>query len=118
MDWNKELAKFHGTDKWYATPYIGLLTEGTKFLVEKGNLFYLIQLIELIIINNFQDRTMIFSEFENVDDDIEFKVDDGNHNIIFETIIKKEQLPMDKIRIWSQYWPGKYRWVHMLPGEY
>lgn len=112
------LVQFHGTDGYHRI--LGaVLTDGTKYLAEAANCFWL-----------FQDTAIYMKGYENEDGFavIELRVDgesgfkvmlgDGNGKwkMLFEsgyTSFPRELMPFQFYACWSEI-----GWVHMLKSEY
>jgi hypothetical protein len=110
------LAQFTGTERYYRISRTHLLTDGTKYLAEKGGCFWMMDAVAshlceigtedwfvLIRVQVSRGRAIIIYE-------------DGNGGEHARQAIPYTDFPLSEITLYA-CWDGEH-WVIMLPSEY
>lgn len=113
----KELAHFTGTEKYYCY-YQLLLTDGTHYLAQEAQCFWLIDAIWSHVITkqwlgkeDFITCTLCVADTVGA-----LTFDDGNGNILASQHIPFTDFPLDEIQLFIVR--GEDRYVVMFPSEY
>lgn len=113
-----DLQYFYGSETWYRHQADMLYTEGVKFLADKCQCYWLIDLVY-----SYQHREKFSIEPFQV---WEVKVDleaqtavvtatDGNDHLLAKQVIPYTDFPLEYIKL---YYTESEDWVLMLPSEY
>ena len=111
-----QLNQFIGTEKYYRISRRHLLTDGTKYLAEAAECFWMMDaiashLVEIgtaewfVVVKTSVKRTKAVMVYE-----------DGNSNELARQEIPYTDLPLDQISLYP-CWDTEH-WVIMLPSEY
>lgn len=110
-----ELSQFIGTEKYYRITRIHLLTDGTKYLAEKAQSFWLMDAIASHLPKYFHD-TFCVANLTVDNSSAVLKIDDGNGNVYASQQIEYTDFPLKEIKLYCCF-DGEY-WVIMLTSEY
>lgn len=117
-----DLAHFTGSEKWYKwSPLFPkvVLTEGTRYVAEKGQAYWLMDIIASVQLENhvkkheFQVWTLKTEGSKGI-----VTCEDGNSNIIYTQNIEYTDFPLPEIRFYFAPGGPEGTWVIMLPSEY
>ena len=111
-----QLSYFTGTEKYYRISRRHLLTDGTKYLAEAAECFWMMDAIAshlceigtadwFVVVKTSVKRTKAVMVYE-----------DGNGNELARQEIPYTDLPLDQISLYA-CWDTEH-WVIMLPSEY
>lgn len=111
-----KLTEFTGTQRYYRISHRHLLTDGTKYLAETANCFWMMDAIasHLTEIGTADWFVVVRIKVENSTALMVY--DDGNGNEHARQEIPYTDFPLAKQTIYA-CWDGKH-WVLMLPSEY
>lgn len=117
----QDLEQFCGTEEYYrfnALMRNVLLTEGTRYLAQEANAFWLMDVIGSHLPSGPKDESFVVALLERHDGGWKFTLNDDipPSKIYAEQRIEFSNFPLDEIKLYAQF-DGKY-WVIMLPGEY
>lgn len=110
-----ELNQFIGTEKYYRITRIHFLTDGTKYLAEKAQSFWLMDAIASHLPKYFHDTFCVANLTVNKSSAV-LKIDDGNGNVYASQKIEYTDFPLNEIKLYCSF-DGEY-WVIMLTSEY
>ena len=118
--WANELNNFSGTERYYRITPDTLITDGAKFVADKGGAYWLMTAIasylpELTEKESFIVANLTVSRSESSCTAL-LKLDDGNDNILAEQFIEYTDFELDVIKLYACY--NGDVWVIMLPKEY
>jgi hypothetical protein len=118
--WANELNNFSGTERYYRITPDTLITDGAKFVADKGGAYWLMTAIasylpELTEKETFIVANLTVSRSESLCTAL-LKLDDGNDNILAEQFIEYTDFELDMIKLYACYTGDM--WVIMLPREY
>ena len=109
------LSQFIGTEKYYRITSHHLLTDGTKYLAEEAECFWLMIAIASYLNTNIDDH-FACATLTVKDSSAVLKLDDGNGFVFATQDIEYTDFPLDEIKLFCCY-DGKH-WVIMLTSEY
>lgn len=109
------LSQFIGTEKYYRITQRHLLTDGTKYLAEKAQCFWLMDAIASHLPKQFHDYFAVANLKVNESRAV-LTLDDGNGNVFASQDIEYTDFPMSEMKFYCAF-DGEY-WVIMLPREY
>lgn len=112
---NANLTQFIGTEKYYRITQRHLLTDGTKYLAENAQCFWLFDAIASHLPKQFYDYFAV-ANLTVKNGSALLTLDDGNGNIFASQKIEYTDFPMNEIKLYCSF-EGEY-WVIMLPSEY
>jgi hypothetical protein len=118
--WANELHNFSGTERYYRITHDTVITDGVKFVADKGGAYWLMTAIasylpeftekeSFIVANLTVTRTATSSHAI-------LKLDDGNDNVLAEQFIEYTDFELDELKLYACY--NGDMWVIMLPKEY
>ena len=118
--WANELNNFSGTERYYRITPDTVITDGAKFVADKGGAYWLMTAIasylpELTEKESFIVANLTVSRSESSCTAL-LKLDDGNDNILAEQFIEYTDFELDMIKLYACYTGDM--WVIMLPREY
>jgi hypothetical protein len=118
--WANELNNFSGTERYYRITPDTVITDGAKFVADKGGAYWLMTAIasylpELTEKESFIVANLTVSRSESSCTAL-LKLDDGNDNILAEQFIEYTDFELDVIKLYACYTGDM--WVIMLPREY
>ena len=118
--WANELHNFSGTEHYYRIMPNILMTDGAKFVADKGEAYWLITAIASYLPNFTQNESFIVANLTVTRTATActalLKLDDGNDNILAEQFIEYTDFELDEIRFYACYTGDA--WLLMLPTEY
>lgn len=114
-----KLAQFTGSDEYYILGEQFILTEGTKFLAEKADCFWLYDCIGSFLNNIPADERFVVITLKRVgvgaqlemSDDIPVNRTYGSKRILF------TNFPLDSVKLYMSRFT-ETRWILILPQEY
>ena len=110
-----ELSQFNGTENFYRITQRHLLTDGTKYLAEKVQCFWLMDAVASHLPKYFHDYFCMANLTVNGSSAV-LKIDDGNGNVYATQDIDYTDFPLDEMKLYCCF-DGEY-WVIMLTSEY
>jgi hypothetical protein len=110
-----ELSQFIGTEKYYRITPSHLLTDGTKYLAEQAECFWLMTAIASHLPKQFHDYFAVVN-LTVKDSAAQLTLDDGNGNVFAQQFIDYTDFPLPELKLYCAF-DGEY-WVLMLPSEY
>jgi len=110
-----ELSQFIGTEKYYRITQRHLLTDGTKYLAERAECFWLMTAIASHLPKQFHDYFAVVN-LTVKDSAAQLVLDDGDGNVIAQQFIEYTDFSLSEIKLYCAY-DGEY-WVIMLTSEY
>jgi hypothetical protein len=110
-----ELSQFNGTENFYRITQRHLLTDGTKYLAEKAQSFWLMDAVASHLPKYFHDYFCVANLTVNGSSAV-LKIDDGNGNVYATQDIDYTDFPLREIKLYCCF-DGEY-WVIMLTSEY
>ena len=118
--WANELHNFSGTEHYYRIMPNILMTDGAKFVADKGEAYWLITAIASYLPNFTQNESFIVANLTVTRTATActalLKLDDGNDNILAEQFIEYTDFELDEIKFYACYTGDA--WLLMLPTEY
>jgi hypothetical protein len=118
--WANELNNFSGTENYYRIMTDAVITDGAKFVADKGGAYWLITAIASYLPKFTQKETFIVATLHvtrtATASTALLKLDDGNDNILAEQFIEYTDFPLDEFKLYACY--NGDMWVLMLPKEY
>lgn len=109
------LSQFIGTEKYYRITHRHLLTDGTKYLAEQAECFWLMTAIASHLPKQFHDYFAVVN-LRVKDSAAQLTFDDGNGNIFASQKIEYTDFPLSDMKLYCAF-DGEY-WVIMLTSEY
>lgn len=109
------LSQFIGTEKYYRITHRHLLTDGTKYLAENAQCFWLMDAIASHLPKQYHDYFAVVN-ITVKNGSAQLTLDDGNGNIFAQRFIEYTDFPMNEIKLYCSF-DGEY-WVIMLISEY
>ena len=109
------LSQFIGTEKYYRITHRHLLTDGTKYLAENAQCFWLMDAIASHLPKQYHDYFAV-ANLTVKNSSAHLTLDDGNGNIHVSQMIKYTDFLLDEVKLYCAF-DGEY-WVIMLPSEY
>ena len=118
--WAQQLSQFSGTENYYRIMSNVLMTDGAKFVADKGEAYWLItdiasHLSTFTEKENFIVANLTVTRTATACSAI-LKLDDGNDNVLAEQFIEYTDFELDEIKLYACY--ADDLWVIMLPREY
>ncbi len=109
------LNQFIGTEKYYRITHSHLLTDGTKYLSEQAECFWLMTAIASHLPKQYHDYFAVVN-LTVKDSAAQLTLDDGNGNIFASQKIEYTDFPLSELKLYCAF-DGEY-WVIMLTREY
>lgn len=109
------LSQFTGTEKFYSITSRHLLTDGTKYLAEQAQCFWLMDAIASHLPKQFHDYFAVVT-LKVVGTSAILTLDDGNGNVFALQHIEYTDFPLDQIKLYCGF-DGEH-WAIMLTSEY
>jgi hypothetical protein len=118
--WANELHNFSGTERYYRITPDTVITDGAKFVADKGGAYWLMTAIasyltEFTEKENFIVANLTVTRTATACSAI-LKLDDGNDNLLAEQFIEYTDFELDEIKLYACY--ADDLWVIMLQREY
>ncbi|MGV0960071.1 MAG: DUF6876 family protein [Limnohabitans sp.] len=109
------LSQFMGTEKYYRITPRHLLTDGTKYLAENAQCFWLMDAVASHLHKQFHDYFAV-AKLMVAGTSAVLTLDDGNGDVFARQKIEFTDFPLDQIKLYCGF-DGEY-WVIMLASEY
>ena len=109
------LSQYIGTENFYRITSRHILTDGTKYLAENANCFWLMTAVASHLPKNFHDYFAV-AELKVKGNSATLILDDGNGNVFARQSIEYTDFPLNEIKLYCSF-DGEY-WVIMLTSEY
>lgn len=110
-----ELSQYIGTEKYYRITRRHLLTDGTKYLAEKAQCFWLMYAIAAHLTPSYDDHFAVARLVVNQSRAV-LELDDGNDNVFAKQAIEYTDFPLSEIKLYCCFEGSN--WVIMLTSEY
>ena len=110
------LAQFTGTSAYYRISRRHLLTDGTKYLAEKGACFWMMDAVASHLSEIDTEDWFVLIRVQVSEGRAVMIYEDGNGNEYARQAIPYTDFPLSEITLYA-CWEGEY-WVIMLPSEY
>ena len=118
--WVNELNNFSGTERYYRITPDTVITDGAKFVADKGGAYWLMTAIASYLPEFTQKETFIVANLTVSRSESSctalLKLDDGNDNILATQFIEYTDFELDEIKLYACY--NGDMWVIMIPREY
>lgn len=111
-----QLTQFIGTEKYYRISRRHLLTDGTKYLAENAECFWMMDAIASHLSEIGTNDWFVQVKVQVHGTKATMIYDDGNGNELARQEIAYTDFPLEAISIYA-CWDGEH-WVIMLPSEY
>jgi hypothetical protein len=111
-----QLSHFTGTERYYRISRRHLLTDGTKYLAEEAECFWMMDAIASHLSEIGNDDWFVQERMTVNDNRATMIYEDGNGKEHARQEITFTDFPMPSISLYA-CWDGEH-WVIMLPGEY
>lgn len=109
------LSQFIGTENFHRITSRHILTDGTKYLAEEAQCYWLMTAIASHLPKYFHDYFAV-AELIVKGNSATFTLDDGNGNVFGRQYIEYTDFPLNEIKLYCSF-DGEY-WVIMLTSEY
>ena len=118
--WANELNNFSGTEHYYRITSDTVITDGAKFVADKGGAYWLLTAIASYLPEFTSKETFIVATLTvtrtATSSTAMLKLDDGNDNILAQQFIEYTDFALREIKLYACY--NGDAWVIMLPREY
>ena len=118
--WASELNNFSGTERYYRITPDSVITDGAKFVADKGGAYWLMTAIASYLPNLTEKERFIVATLQvtrtATSSHAILKLDDGNENVLAQQYIEYTDFELDEIKLYACY--NGEMWVIMLPREY
>jgi hypothetical protein len=118
--WANELHNFSGTERYYRITHDTVITDGAKFVADKGGAYWLMTAIASYLTEQTDKETFIVANLTVTRTATActalLKLDDGNDNVLAEQFIEYTDFELDEFKLYACY--NGDMWVIMLPREY
>jgi len=118
--WANELNNFSGTERYYRITPDTVITDGAKFVADKGGAYWLMTAIASYLPEFTNKETFIVANLTVTRTATActalLKLDDGNDNVLAEQFIEYTDFKLDEFKLYACY--NGDVWVIMLPKEY
>ena len=111
-----QLAQFIGTTGYYPISRRHLLTDGTRYLAEKGGCFWMMDAIASHLCEIGTEDWFVLVRVKVTEGRAVMIYEDGNDREHAQQEIPYTDFPLDSITLYA-CWDGE-NWVIMLPSEY
>ena len=111
-----QLSYFTGTEKYYRISRRHLLTDGTKYLAEEAECFWMMDAIASHLSEIGTEDWFVLVRVEETEGRAVMIYEDGNEHEHARQEIPYTDFPMHAISLYT-CWDGEH-WVIMLPSEY
>ena len=110
-----QLSQFIGTEKLYLITHHHVLTDGTKFIAEQAQCFWLFDAIAFHLTKTYDDYFAVARLLVHETSAV-LTLDDGNDAVFATQKIEFTDFPIQEIKLYCSF-DGQH-WVIMLPSEY
>ena len=118
--WAQQLSQFSGTENYYRIMPNVLMTDGAKFVADKGEAYWLMTAIASYLPEYTSKETFILATLNVTHTATSrqaiLKFDDGNENVLAQQYIEYTDFELPEIKFYACY--NGDMWVIMLPREY
>ena len=118
--WAQQLTQFSGTENYYRIMPNVLMTDGVKFVADKGEAYWLMTAIASYLPEYTSKETFIVATLNvtrtATSSHAILKLDDGNDNVLAQQYIEYTDFELAEIKFYACY--NGDMWVIMLPREY
>ena len=118
--WANELNYFSGTERYYRITPDTVITDGAKFVADKGGAYWLMTAIASYLTEFTEKESFIVANLKVTRTATActalLKLDDGNDNVLAEQFIEYTDFELDEIKLYACY--NGDMWVIMIPREY
>ncbi len=117
MELENNLRQFTGTELYYRIGRRVMLTEGTKYLADRGACYWLFDLIvSHIVQSRIVDHDFVSIKLIREGQGAVLTLDDGNSNLLGCQSIDYTDFPLESISLYGCRYEES--WIIMLPSEY
>jgi hypothetical protein len=109
------LSQFIGTENFHRITARHILTDGTKYLAEQAQCFWLMTAVASHLPKHFHDYFAV-AELKVVGNSATLILDDGNGNVFARQSIEYTDFPLSEIKLYCSF--DEEFWVIMLTSEY
>lgn len=109
------LSQFIGAEKYYRITHRHLLTDGTKYLAEQAECFWLMTAIASHLPKQFHEYFAVVN-LTVKNSTAQLTLDDGNGNVFAQQFIEYTDFSISELKLYCAF-DGEY-WVIMLTSEY
>lgn len=109
------LSQFIGTEKYHRLTSRYFLTDGTMYLAEHAQCYWLMTAIASHLPKQYHDYFAVAKLNVNGTSAV-LSLDDGNNNVFAQQSIEYTDFPLPEMKLYCSF-DGEY-WVIMLPSEY
>ena len=113
---SNQLNQFTGTEKYYRISRKHLLTDGTKYLAEQAECFWMMDTIASHLCEIGTEDWFVLVRVQVTEGRAVMIYEDGNDREHARQEIPYTDLPIENISLYA-CWDGEH-WVIMLPSEY
>jgi len=113
---SNQLNQFTGTEKYYRISRKHLLTDGTKYLAEQAECFWMMDAIASHLCEIGTEDWFVLVRVQVTEGRAVMIYEDGNDREHARQEIPYTDLPIENISLYA-CWDGEH-WVIMLPSEY
>lgn len=110
------LSHFIGTERYYRINPCTVLTDGTKYLADEAESYWLMDAIASYLPQFTGKRDFIVAKLVRTGISAQLTLDDGNGRVLDQQHIEYTDFPMNSIQLYA-CWGGDF-WVLMLCSEY
>jgi len=115
-NWANELSNFIGTNAYWPICKFAVLTDGTKFLADQAEAYWLMYAIASYLPELKSKHEFAVAELSITHSAAVLLLTDGNHNELARQAVEYTDFPLPSITMYTA-WAGDF-WVIMLPSEY
>lgn len=114
--WSNELSNFIGTNAYWPICKFAVLTDGTKFLADHAEAYWLMYAVASYLPELQDQHTFVSATLDVKQHKAALKLDDGNGKVLAKQEIEFTDFPLPTITLYA-CWGGDF-WVLMLTSEY
>ena len=116
-DLRRNLTQFIGTDTYHRILPSFVVTDGFKYLIDKGECYWLARLYGLHLINvDFNSTPFTLLNIKTLRAKLRISIEDGNGNAFVSQNVHVTDFPLNDLTLYA-CWSGDH-WIGMLPSEY
>jgi hypothetical protein len=109
------LNQFTGTENYYPISPKHSLTDGTRYLADNANCYWLMYAITSHLRQDYQDNFAV-AKLVVEKQSAHLTLDDGNGSVFANQLIEYTDFPNDSIKLYCVF--NGAQWIIMLPSEY
>lgn len=116
LEWTDELTNFIGTNAYWPICKFAYLTDGTKFLADHAEAYWLMYAIASYLPELKSKHEFVVAELKVTSSTAVLLLTGGNHNELARQAVEYTDFPLSTITLYAA-WSSEF-WVLMLPTEY